>query len=740
MLLLRKLIGAALLFSFVVRLNAIEMTRQQAGKVAQVVGRILENAHYQQYPFDDEMSRRFLMSYLDALDYNHLVFLQSDVDELMRRYGTSLDNLTTRADASPAFEVFGLYLRRLQERQQLVARLIGEDYDFTKDESFIPSRNKLPWPASGAEVEDLWRKRVKYELLQGRLSKDAPEETRRVIGKRYERLLRNMQKLETEEILQSYLTALAHCYDPHSDYMSPREAENFDINNIKLKLIGIGALLRSEDGYAKIVSLVPGGPADLSKQLKPNDRIVEVAQGDQEPVDVVEETLSKVVDLIRGEMGTVVKLTIMPADAADGSTRRVVSLVRDEIQLKEQFGKARIVEEPLPDGSIRRLGVITLPQFYADCASDVSKLVRRLEREEVEGILLDLRRNGGGILGEAVDLTGLFVGKGPVVQVKHPKYRPVIYRANETDMIYGGPLVVLVGRMSASASEIVAAALQDYDRAVILGDQATHGKGTVQSLVRLGNFLQTDQVPDPGEIKLTVQKFYRIAGGTTQKNGVTPDIILPSILDYLDIGESSLPNCMPADTIEGARYRTLNLASPYLGRLRQLSIERVSMSKDFAYLHQDIERVRRQQLDKSISLDEQKRLQEKKEQEERQEARRKERESRPAELLALYDIDLDLVAKDLPARAVSLTTPEKTKSEVLAPDSEEATSGESDVGTDEGSELRSDTHLKEAISILNDYVSLMKASSGGNRPEALVSSPQALLEPSRKEDVSGAKP
>src|SRR5437763_367493 len=322
--------------------------------------------------------------------------------------------------------------------------------------------------------------------------------------------------------------------------MGPTEAQEFDIKHISLTLSGIGATLQWDDGYTKIVSMVPGGPAALSKQLKPNDRIVAVAQGKGEAVDVVEMRLNKVVQLIRGTRGTPVTLTIIPSDSTDGTARKTFTIVRDEIKLKDQMAKARIYDHKTEDGKTQRLGFIDLPQFYDNCAEHVESLIGRLKKEKVEGIVLDLRHNGGGILEESVNLVGLFIKTGPVVQVRNSKKETMAYNDNDAKVAWDGPLIVLTGRLSASASEITAAALQDYGRALIVGDQSTHGKGTVQQVLDLAKLMYKDPIPSPGKVKVTVSKFYRVAGGTTQKQGVTPDVILPSIYDYLDIGDSSL--------------------------------------------------------------------------------------------------------------------------------------------------------------------------------------------------------
>jgi len=569
--------------------SAVEFTRSQSARISHMVGTVLEKIHYRQAPLDDTISEKFLKNYLDGLDYNHLIFTKADVDEFQAKYGKTLDDMVLpkearkAPDARPAYDIFDRYLLRLSEKNAFTAKILKEKFDFSADESILANRHKAEWPKDEAEAEQLWRGRIKYELLAARMGKETEEEAIKRIAKRYDRLEKTMREFDSEEILQTYLDSLAHVYDPHSDYMGPTEAKEFDIKHISLTLSGIGATLQWDDGYTKIVSMVAGGPAALSKQLHPNDRIVAVAQGNGEAVDVVEMRLNKVVQLIRGKRGTPVTLTVIPADSNDGTARKTFTIVRDEIKLKDQMAKARVYEHKTEDGKTQKLGFIDLPQFYDNCAEHVETLIGRLKKEKVEGIVLDLRHNGGGILEESVNLVGLFISKGPVVQVRDSEKKTKIYPDSDPKVAWDGPLIVLVGRLSASASEITAAALQDYGRALIVGDQSTHGKGTVQQVLDLARLMQQsdrDPISEPGKVKVTVSKFYRIAGGTTQKQGVTPDIILPSIYDYLDIGESSLDNALEADNIAPAKgYESLGEVKQYVTELEKSSKARVGKSK-----------------------------------------------------------------------------------------------------------------------------------------------------------------
>ena len=682
----------------------VEFTREQAGRIAQAVGDLLDQGHYKRARLDEKVAEVHLKNYFDALDFNHMVFLQTDVDEFTAKYGKTLENQTKARSAAPAYEIFERYLKRLDGCVARVGTLVKDQHDFTKEEKFIAQRNKLPWPKDEQESQELWRQRVKFELLNGKLVDEKPEKTVEKITRRYARLQKNMKQFDTSEVLQTYLSALGHAFDPHSDYMAPEDAKNFDIHNVKLKLNGIGALLRQDpedDDYTKIVSLTPGGPAELGKQLKPGDKIIAVAQGTAEPVDCVGMKLSEVVDKIRGQKGTEVRLTIIPADSVSSSQRKEIRIIRDEIKLTEQYAFARIIDHVTADGKKLRLGVIDLPQFYQKCAADCGKLLVRLQKEKVNGVILDLRRNGGGLLNEAVELTGLFIKKGPVVQVRNPRQIEVL-EDEDGRVAYDGPLIVLVGHHSASASEIVAAALQDYGRALIVGDQSTHGKGTVQTLYPLAQFMGTRQVSDPGQLKFTISKFYRIAGGTTQKQGVTPDVILPNVLDYLETGEAFLPNVLEADNIPAAKYQRADRINGGLEELRKNSSARLAKDKDFAYIREDIELVKKQKADKTISLNEAQRIREKKEAEARTEARKKEQDARPPAGDKVFLVKTETVDKNLPVIAVQAPKP-KDKSAEKKPAAKPSGEEDEEPPDTDASKAIIDVYLRETLNVLSDY-------------------------------------
>lgn len=731
--------------------------------ISRVTATILERGHYLKQPFNDEISSKFLDRYLDALDNLHIYFLQSDLKEF-DTYRHSLDELTLKeGNTTPGRIIFLRFLDRLQQQFDYVLDLLkAEKFEFKEEDRFIVNRKTLPRPKDMDEAKKLWRERLRYEYLQEKLNKEKPDEIVKKITRRYTRIVRALKDYDNDDVLQIYLTALAHVYDPHSDYLGKSELDNFSIN-MKLSLYGIGALLRSEDGYCQIQSLVPGGPAERSKKLKPNDKIIAVSQGAQASVDVVDMKLNKVVEMIRGPKGTEVRLTVIPADAPDPSVRKNIALVREEIKLEDQEAKARIIEMPAGTNQLMRLGVIDLPSFYAafelegransgerkSTTTDVSKLIRKLVQEHVAGIVLDLRRNGGGSLEEAINLTGLFIKEGPIVQIKDSDGRTALDKDPDPNVFYDGPLIVLTSRFSASASEILAGALQDYDRALIVGDTSTHGKGTVQSLIQLAPYMRQFGVGitnDPGAVKITIRKFYRASGSSTQLKGVVPDIILPSLNNALEVGESSLDNPLPWDTIRSASYEKMNRVSPYVSELKRRSDTRIGIDRDFAYLRSEIDRYKQAIAEKSVSLNEAQRVKEKNEADARSKARKKELSSRPEPPWKIYDITLKNVAESgLPSPTVK--TNQLKKAEVdqkgldkqktsgvkkkangaspvdsVNPHSATATDEESDEAA-EDAVTPVDITMEETKRILTDYVYLSMRNPTLAGP---VSSPKAL--------------
>ena len=625
--------------------------------IAKFTTGLFESVHYLKQPFNDDISSKFLDRYLDALDNLHFYFLQSDLQEF-EKYRTTLDDLTKEGDTTPARIIFTRFRERLEQQYDYILSLLKtEKFDFTGNDRFVLKRKTMPRPKDLAEAKQLWRERLRYEYLEEKLNKQKPEEIVKVITRRYTRIVRTLREYDDDDVLQYYLTSLARVYDPHSDYMGKAELENFSIG-MKLSLFGIGALLRSEDGYCKIQELKPG-PAMRSKKLKPNDRIIAVAQGTGEPVDVVDMKLSKVVELIRGPKDTEVRLTVIPADAPDPSVRKVIPLIREEIKLEDQEAKAKIIDFPAGDGKTVRMGLIDLPSFYSSfelagkkpgsepksTTTDVARLLRKLSQEQVAGIILDLRRNGGGSLEEAISLTGLFIKEGPVVQIKNPNGQILVDKDPDPNIFYSGPLIVLTSRFSASASEILAGALQDYGRALIVGDSSTHGKGTVQSLLQLTPLMRQkglNVTNDTGAVKITIRKFYRASGSSTQLKGVIPDVILPSINNYAEVGEAALENPLEWDTIASAPFEKMNRVEPYLAELKRRSEARVAADRDWAYVRDEIERYKKLLAEKTVSMNEGERLKEKKENDERTKARKKELAARPEPTEKVYEITLKL--------------------------------------------------------------------------------------------------
>lgn len=704
-------------------------------RVAYITARILEGQHYSQNPFDDAVSAKFLDQYLRLLDPQRLHFLKSDIDEF-ERYRHKLDDLTLRpSDPIPAYEVFNRFYQRLEQRVNYAEELLKkEKFTFDTDERVLINRREEPYPKDLPAARKLWRERLRFEYLQEKLNKEKPEEIVKTLSRRYHRNLRFFADWNGNDVMQFYLTSLAHVYDPHSDYMNKQQLDNFAMG-MNLSLEGIGAELTSPDGYCTIRKLVPGGPAEKSKKIKEKDRIVAVAQGDAPPVDVVDMNLNKAVQLIRGPKGTEVRLTIIPADAADPSERRVVSLIRDTINLEDQAAKAKVLDLPGPDGETIRIGVIDLPSFYStmdltgaedfnnakSCAADVARLIRKLNEEQVQGLILDLRRNGGGVLEEAVRITGFFIKTGPVVQVRDTNGRVLVKADQDPHVLYDGPLVVLTSRFSASASEIVAAALQDYGRALVVGDASTHGKGTVQAPSPLKAYMRPSALVtnDPGLLKFTVSKFYRANGESTQLKGVVPDIVLPSVINHsTDIGEGALDYPLPWDTIESALFDRVNLVEPFKENLTKLSEARVAAAGEFEYVREDIEQFKKHQADKSISLNEARRLKEKDEAKAREKARNQERLARNPPDAKVYELTLrDTGQPGLPAPvprtnlvAAAAQSSISAAGRTNAPTAGPAAPDEADPDdeADESKPAPTDFVLEESQHILVDYLGLLK--------------------------------
>ena len=626
-------------------------TSPDSGQVALAVARWLEQAHYTRHKLDKEMSAKLLTTYLETLDYNKLYFTQQDVDEFTNKYAASLDDAIFRGDLSPAHEIFARFKERLEARVASNKKLLAKKWNFSGSDFVELNRQKAPWPKNLAEADKLWSQRVEAELLQENLSEVHLRPPDQAVIKRYDQVLRNVREMEPADVVNSFLNALAQSYDPHSEYMSPDEMENFNIQ-MKLSLAGVGAVLRNDDGFARVMEVVPGGPADRDGRLKENDRIAAVAQGDGEFVDVEGMKLDKVVKQIRGKKGSLVRLQVIPGDAPDPSKRHIVEITRDEVKLKDSEAKAEVVDVQGPNGKVTRVGWITLPSFYANMSgdgpaksttADVAALLGRLKQEGIEGLVMDLRKDGGGSLEEAINLTGLFIGKGPVVQAKDPKGTVTMSFATKPGIAYSGPMVVVTNRLSASASEIFAAALQDYGRAVIVGDERSFGKGTVQTVLDIGKVMPFFSLgaADAGALKLTIQKFYRVLGGSTQLKGVESDIVLPSRTDNVEIGEGSLKNRLEYDEVAPQKL-TVWQSPLFLDELRANSKTRVATDPEFAYVSQDMKRLRERINANRLSLNEKARRQELAQDKARKEDRKKERAERgPLVNAQVWQLTLD---------------------------------------------------------------------------------------------------
>ncbi len=623
--------------------------------IAKTIADQLPKIHLNRLDFNDYIATNALHVFIDSLDYRHNYFLQSDIENFEAK-ALQMDDQLKNGNVDLAFEIYDTFLDRVSNRVDYVSTLTAQGFDKNVDESFVWKRDDAPFAKNEAEWNEIWRKQIKSEYINRIIRKQldeeeaakkakentangnsAAEEGEKIsdelaeninltpsefIEKFYNQYLSMLQDNDDEWVLEQYINAFTKVYDPHTSWMSPTTAEDFRIS-MRLALVGIGAVLRSEDGMAKIVQVMPGGPADTDGRLKAGDKIIAVAQGDEEPVDILHWPLNKAVKIIRGKKGTEVVLSVIPADDVTGTRVKKINLVRDEVKLEEQAAKSKIYEV---DGY--KLGVVTLPDFYLDMEAarlnpnearsssrDVKAEVDKMVKAGAKGIILDIRNNGGGALDEAIKITGHFITSGPVVQVKSRHWGIKVLSDTDPAVAYKGPLVVLVNHLSASASEIVAAALQDYGRAVIIGDSQTHGKGTVQTVIPLIQEFEDKY----GSLKITTASFYRIAGGSTQLKGVTPDIIIPSAFDALEIGENTLPHALEWSTVGRAWFRRDRKISSFVPTLRSLSEKRRTENSDFATYLEQIERSNERINSGEISLNFDKRIQQVRDDEELEE-------------------------------------------------------------------------------------------------------------------------
>jgi carboxyl-terminal processing protease len=683
---------------------------------AQALVTLLENAHYNRGAVHSEQYKEVVPEYMTALDSQHLFFLEPDKVDFSSRYGNNVYyNVDYLGKIDAAYDIFYLYDDRVTSRIGWIFGELKKDFDFTAVDTYRLDRSKLDyWPADKAEADELWHKRLKYEVLDQLLNNKTLDQAREVVRKRYERMLKNVGETEGSELAELFLTTIAGLYDPHSTYFSADTYEDFGIQ-MKLQLVGIGAMLGTEDDTCVVREIVPGGPADLNRQLKPNDKIIAVAQGDGEPVEIIGMKLRKIVDMIRGEKDTRVRLIVQPSSATDSSVRKEIVITRDVVKLDSARARAAVFQVPGADGKTVPLGVITLPAFYgsgdegdtdsdkSSASEDVEKLIVQLKQAGIQGLVLDLRHNGGGFLSEAIELAGLFIHKGPVVQVKDYEGDIQVDSDRAENLSYDGPMAVLVDRFSASASEIVAGALQDYGRAVVIGDSSTHGKGSVQTVVEMKRFAPqlANSPAKTGAAKITIQKFYLPDGSSTQLKGVVSDIVLPSIDQYLPIGESDLPHAMVWDKIRTSSFHGEPINHRVLARLQLLSTERQANLKEFDFLRNYVDWFKDRQAQKLVSLN----LVERRKQKEADDAFRKDSKLERDELAkADYPFKEFRLGAPLPPRIVAPKAADANKDGAPKDDDSDLEDTDDDANADAYGKV--DVSLREALRVVNDAIDL----------------------------------
>lgn len=583
-------------------------------KIGELVTQFIQKSHYLHVAVNDELSSRVMDRYIEALDRNRMYLLESDI-AFFETFRHELDDIVRSKPLDPAFDMFSIYRTRVRERFAFALQQLENEPDLTIDEEYQFDRGESAWAATNEELDELWRRRVKNDVLNLALADKPWEDSREVLTKRYKQYLKRMDQVKNDDVFETFMNSFAHTLDPHSNYLSPSNSEEQRIR-MSLSYFGIGASLQTEEDYVYIVNIIAGGPASIDGSLTPEDKIIGVAQGaDGSMVDVIGWRLDDVVDLIRGPADTVVRLQIIPAGALPGNSDKEISLTRGQVKLEEQAAKSEILTIPR-DGRDWSIGVIDVPSFYRDyralshgdrnytsTTKDVKRLIVELEEQGIDGLIIDLRNNGGGHLMEATALSGLFIDNGPVVQLRNANGR--ISRLDDPDPVirvaYNGPLAVLVNRFSASASEIFAAAIQDYARGVIIG-QETYGKGTVQNLYSLDQYLPSEGEEGFGQLTLTIGKYYRVTGESTQHRGVNPDINLPSAINAEEIGESVRDSALPWDTIQTTRFRAGEPLDTTIDSLTANHTERAKDDPNFRYLMQHIEDDDESRTRKSISL------------------------------------------------------------------------------------------------------------------------------------------
>ncbi len=614
----------------------------------QLITSILSRYHYKTFDLNDSLSQVIFNRYINVLDNGKNYFLNSDINSFDTQK-FNLDDYLIKGDVQFYYDVFNVYLKRLNQRARFVDSLLNQEFDYSIDENFEYNRDKAAWAKDENELNEIWRKRLKNDALTYKLNGKDWTFIQKTLKKRYKNLAQFLNQYNSEDVFQLAMNSFTESIDPHTNYFSPETSDNFKID-MSLSLEGIGARLQTEDDYTKIVEVIPGGPAAKSKLLNADDKIIGVAQNDDgEFEDVVGWRINDVVKLIRGPKGTTVRLQIIPAGSDLNTKPKEITLVRDKVKLEEQAAKSSVLEI-INDNKPFRIGVIDVPKFYNDfegqkngdgnyksTTKDVKLILDSLKNKKVDGVIIDLRDDGGGSLQEAIDLTGLFIKDGPVVQVKNSDGNIDVATDPDPGIVYDGPLAVLVNRFSASASEIFSAAIQDYGRGLVIGEQ-TYGKGTVQNLIDL-NRLSSKKNKDLGQVKITIAKYYRINGGSTQHLGVVPDISFPSFVDPSEFGESSEPSALPWDEIKSAKFNRYGDLSKIIPILKQKHLERITNNQDFDYLLEDIKIYKENKNKTSISLNEVIRKKEKDEEEQKKFERENERRK---------SIGLDLLDEEVP--------------------------------------------------------------------------------------------
>ena len=679
---------------------------EQQPQTALLSAKILSRYSYKHPVLDDNLSSQMFDSYLKMLDGEKVFFLQADIEHFDYAR-TRLDDALLDKDLSTPYAIFNLYQQRINERLVYARSLLTNGFDFKKKERYQFNRKDAAWPKTEEELNDLWRKRVKNDWLRLKLAGKDNKSIVETLGKRYDNSLKSLSKVKSEDVFQSFMNAFAMSIDPHTNYFGVRASEEFDIS-MRLSLVGIGASLYDKDEYTTIRELLAGGPAALSGKLKAGDRIVGVGQGENSPLtEIMGWRIDDVVALIRGTEDTVVRLDVLPAEAGTDGKHKLISLVRKKISLEKQAAKKATIE--VKDGGVtRHIGVISLPEFYQDFSAhqkgdkdfksatmDVSRLLDELKNDKVDGVLVDLRNNGGGSLDEAIQMTGLFVGKGPVLQQRDSEGKVTVSSDTETGLAWNGPLAVLINRGSASASEIFAAAIQDYGRGIVIGE-TSFGKGTVQTVANLDQIAKNDK-PEFGEIKMTIAQFFRINGDTTQLRGVTPDISLPSMTDAENFGESSYDNALPWSQIKAAEYSPVGNLTNIMPMLIASHDKRISHDKDFKYLQEDIAEFNKLRRENLISLNEADRRKENAAQQAREKSREKNRGNKQSDKAsaaasshALQD-DGMLSSERNPSADLAIENANKNAKDILLNEA-------AHIVSDEAGLLKNDSRLAVSIS------------------------------------------